>query len=391
MHYLAGQNLTRKQNMKLYTKVLLVSLLILCSFKAYAEDLTHVELMSKVLNSTVLVRVEKDNTITGHGSGVIISEDGNILTNYHVVHNADRIRVWLLKDRRRRYHKATVIGIDPVADLALIDIDPWPEEEFSYVNLEQNTANIIAGIDVYAIGAPLSLNWSVTKGVINSINRQSFLTPYVYLIQHDAVIQEGSSGGPLFNTDGNVIGINTYVIAPTKGKVQKIQIYSGMGYAIQIDTIANSLIWMAQGIEVPRPALKLNVINLNEDVALYILEKEGKEVPNTFGVIMNFVKEDDYASKQGLKNFDVIVAMDGYPINDMLDVASYMLNKKPQDIVYLMIIRDGEFIILPYILDELEIPMKFYDKDNIPTIPPKTEEEEEEDNGEYEFNDFDPE
>jgi serine protease Do len=347
--------------------------------------------MSKVLNSTVLVRVEKDNTITGHGSGVIISEDGNILTNYHVVHNADRIRVWLLKDRRRRYHKATVIGIDPVADLALIDIDPWPEEEFSYVNLEQNTANIIAGIDVYAIGAPLSLNWSVTKGVINSINRQSFLTPYVYLIQHDAVIQEGSSGGPLFNTDGNVIGINTYVIAPTKGKVQKIQIYSGMGYAIQIDTIANSLIWMAQGIEVPRPALKLNVINLNEDVALYILEKEGKEVPNTFGVIMNFVKEDDYASKQGLKNFDVIVAMDGYPINDMLDVASYMLNKKPQEIVYLMIIRDGEFIILPYILDELEIPMKFYDKDNIPTIPPKTEEEEEEDNGEYEFNDFDPE
>ena len=378
--------------MKLYTKVLLVSLLTLCTFKAYAEDLTHVELMSKVLNSTVLVRVEKDNAVTGHGSGVIISEDGNILTNYHVVNNADRIRVWLHKDRRRRYHTATVIGIDPVADLALIDIDPWPEEEFSYVNLEYDTDKIIAGTEVYAVGAPLSLNWSVTKGIINSINRQSFLTPYVYLIQHDAVIQEGSSGGPLFNTDGNVIGINTYVIAPTKGKVQKIQIYSGMGYAVQIDTIANSLLWMTQGIEVPRPALKLNVINLNVDVASYILEEEGKEVPNTFGIIMNFLEEGDYGSLQGLKNFDVIVAMDGYPINDMLDVASYMLNKKPQEIVYLMIIRDGEFIILPYLLDKLDFPMEYYDKDNVTFIPPNTEEEEEEeaeDNGEYEFNDFD--
>ena len=392
MHYLAGRNLIRKYNMKIYTKFLLVSLLTLCTFKAYAEELTHVDLMSKALNSTVLVRVEKDNMVTGHGSGVIISEDGNILTNYHVVHNADKIRVWLHKDRRRRYHTATVIGIDPVADLALIDIDPWPEEEFSYVNLEYDTDKIIAGTEVYAVGAPLSLNWSVTKGIINSINRQSFLTPYVYLIQHDAVIQEGSSGGPLFNTDGNVIGINTYVIAPTKGKVQKIQIYSGMGYAVQTDTIANSLLWMTQGIEVPRPALKLNVINLNVDVASYILEEEGKEVPNTFGIIMNFLEEGDYGSLQGLKNFDVIVAMDGYPINDMLDVASYMLNKKPQEIVYLMIIRDGEFIILPYLLDKLDFPMEYYDKDNVTFIPPNTEEEEEEeaeDNGEYEFNDFD--
>ena len=375
MHYLAGRNLIRKYNMKIYTKFLLVSLLTLCTFKAYAEELTHVDLMSKALNSTVLVRVEKDNMVTGHGSGVIISEDGNILTNYHVVHNADKIRVWLHKDRRRRYHTATVIGIDPVADLALIDIDPWPEEEFSYVNLEYDTDKIISGTEVYAVGAPLSLNWSVTKGIINSINRQSFLTPYVYLIQHDAVIQEGSSGGPLFNTDGNVIGINTYVIAPTKGKVQKIQIYSGLGYAVQIDTIANSLLWMTQGIEVPRPALKLNVINLNVDVASYILEEEGKEVPNTFGVIMNFLEEDDYGSKQGLKNYDVVVAMDGYPINDMIDVATYMVNKKPYEIVYLMIIRKGEFLILPYKLDKLEIPMEYYDKDNITTIPPNSEEE----------------
>ena len=364
--------------MKLYAKILLVSLLTLCTFKANADDLAHVDLMSKILNSTVLVRVEKDNVTAGHGSGVIISEDGNILTNYHVVHKADKIKVWLHKDRRRRSHEATVIGIDPVSDLALIDIDPWPDEEFIYAGLEPDVTKIIAGVDVYAVGAPLSLGWSVTKGVINSINRPSFLTPYVYLIQHDAVIQEGSSGGPLFNLNGNVIGINTYVIAPTRGKIQKIQIYSGMGYAVQTDTIANSLIWMTQGVEVPRPAMKLNVINLNDEVRKYILDKEGKEVPNTFGIVMNFLEEGDYGSLQGLKNLDVIVAMDGYPINDMRDMATYMQNKKPYEVVYLMIIRNGEFQILPYKLDKLEIPMEYYDRDNVTTIPPNTEGEKEE-------------
>ena len=342
--------------MKVYAKIFLVSLLLLSPVKTYAQDMTHVDLMSKILNSTVLVKVEKGNQSGGHGSGVIISADGNILTNYHVIHKADKIKVWLHKNRYRGYHTATVIGIDPVADLALIDIDPRPDEEFIHASLEPNDTKTIVGVDVYAVGAPLSLRWSVTKGIINSINRQSFLTPYVYLIQHDAVIQEGSSGGPLFNTSGNVIGINTYVIAPTKGKIEKLQAYSGMGYAVQTDSILQSLVWMAQGVEVPRPAMKLNVINLNDEVRQFLKEKEeGKLIPNTFGIIMNFLKEDSYGTLQGLKNLDVIVAIDGYPINDMRDMAAYMLTKKPYDTIYLMIIRNGEFQILPYKLDKLEI------------------------------------
>ena len=371
--------------MKVYAKILLVSLLLLSPVKTYAQDMTHVDLMSKVLNSTVLVRVEKGNQSGGHGSGVIISADGNILTNYHVIHGADKIRVLLHKDKGRNYHEAKVVGIDPVSDLALIDIDPWPEEVFNHASLEYDTTKIIAGVDVYAVGAPLSLQWSVTKGVINSINRQSFLTPYVYLIQHDAVIQEGSSGGPLFNTDGRVIGINTYVIAPTKGKIEKLQSYSGMGYAVQTDVIASSLMWMSQGLTTSRPSLKLNVINLNDDVRKFILDKEGREVPNTFGIIMNFLDEDEYGYKEGMRNFDVIVAMDGYPVNDMRDMATYMANKKPHDTVYLMIIRNGEFQILPYKLDELAIPMEYYDRDNVSTIPPQEQEEEDvppEDDGE---------
>ena len=307
--------------------------------------------------------------------GVIISADGNILTNYHVVHKADRIRVWLHKDKRRHSHEATVLGIDPVADLALLDIDPRPDEKFVYANLELDNTKVMVGVDVYAVGAPLSLYWSVTKGVINSIDRSSFLTPYVYLIQHDAVIQEGSSGGPLFNTHGNIVGINTYVIAPARGTIEKVQIYSGMGYAVQINEIGNSLLWMMKGLGVPRAAMKLNVVNLTEDVRRYLLEEEGREVPNTFGLIMNFLKEGDYGSKQGLENYDVIVAIDGYPINDMVDAATYMANKKPYETIYLMIIRNGEFKILPYKLGKLEIPMKFYDRDITLPNPSNTEEE----------------
>ena len=368
-----------------------MSLLTLCTFNAYAGEWTHVDLMSKIINSTVLIKVEQDNAVTGSGSGVIISTDGNILTNYHVVHKADRIRVWLRKDRHRQYHEATVIGIDPISDLALIDIDPWPNEKFVHANLELDTKQTFVGIDVYAVGAPLSLSWTVTKGIVNSINRPSFLTPYVHLIQHDAVIQQGSSGGPLFNTNGNVIGINTYIIAPSRGtSMQKIQVYSGMGYAVQVNEVANSLLWMEKGLEVPRAALKLNVINLTEDVRKYILKEEGVDIPNTFGIIMNFLKEGDYGSKQGLQNLDVIVAIDGYPINDMTDVASYMANKKPYETVYLMIIRNDIFQLIPYKLSKLDVPMEYYDKDGVaPPAPNIEEDKEEEDNGEYDFNDFD--
>ncbi len=152
-----------------------------------------------------------------------------------------------------------------------------------------------------------------------------------------------------------------------------------MGYAVHTDSIVQSLVWMAQGVEGPRPAMKLNVINLNDEVRQFLKEKEeGKLIPNTFGIIMNFLKEDSYGTLQGLKNLDVIVAIDGYPINDMRDMAAYMLTKKPYDTIYLMIIRNGEFQILPYKLDKLEIPMEYYDRDNGSVIPPSTEDEESE-------------
>ena len=349
----------------------LLWVLLLVPITTHAANLEK-ELVDKLLNATVrVVSYTTEIEAKGVGAGVIISESGLILTNYHVIHGAIKVKVYLRKDRMRTPHIATIKAIDPVSDLALLDIDPWPEEVFYPVELEDNMDNMYVGSEVIAVGHPLRLPWTVTKGIINYINRPSFITPYVFLIQHDAIINQGNSGGPLFNLQGNLIGINTYMIAP-EGK------YSGMGYAVQIDTVAKSLTQMMELGEVIRPAMRLNLLQLNDDVRNFILDKEDPDpyVPNSFGMIMNFIEPDSHADKQGMKNFDVIVSVDGYPINDMRDIQRVMYDKKPGELIYLLVNRKGEFILIPFVLETLELADDFYDEEE-PTgdVPPDDSEE----------------
>ena len=358
----------------------LLWVLLLVPMSTHAADLEK-ELVGKILNSTVrIVAYEEDGiTARGVGSGVIVSESGLILTNYHVIHKAHKLKVYLWKDRYRKPHIATITGTDPLADLALLDIDPWPDETFHIAELETNIEKVYAGVGVIAVGHPLRMQWTVTRGITNAVNRLSFITPYVMLLQHDAVINEGNSGGPLFNLDGNLIGINTYMIAPNEN-------YTGMGYAVQIDSVARSLGQMIELGVVIRPALKLNLIPLNEDVRNFIFQEEEPDpyIPNTFGVIMNFVEPDSHAAKQGMKNFDVVVSMDGFPTNDMREITSVMNTKQPGEMVYLLVNRQGEYIIIPYVLKTLEMQLDYYDKDRqsgaVP--PPDPEEKDLEDSAE---------
>jgi serine protease Do len=245
-----------------------------------------------------------------------------------------------------------------------LNIDVKKDDFFTVSDFEYNGNVVYAGTNVIAVGHPLSLNWSVSKGAINAVNRPSFLTPYVSLIQHDAVIQQGSSGGPLFNDQGNLIGINTYVIAPLE---KDVAVYAGMGYAVQGDDVYTSFVKMlSDGNPVGlRPAMRLDIINLNEDTTTSIREQHPDVyIPNTFGLISNKIDPDSHAASQGLKDFDVIVAMDGYPVNTMTELSNYLKdNKSPGDTVYLTILRQKEFIIVPYVLMDLEVPASFYDKD----------------------------
>ena len=342
--------------------------LLLLPITSHAVDLDK-ELVEKMLNATVRVVNYQEGRVlgTGVGAGVIISKSGLILTNYHVVHKSQELKVYLWKDRYRKPHAAKVIGTDPIADLALLDIDPRPNEVLRPAELESEVPDIYAGTEVIAVGHPLSLQWSVSRGIINAINRSSFITPYVFLIQHDAAINEGNSGGPLFNAKGNLIGINTYIIAP------KDSGYSGMGYAVQLDSVSRSLTQMMELGVVIRPALKLNIIPLTDDLRNFIEQKEDPApfIPNTFGVVMNFLEEE--ALEQGLQNFDVIVAMDGFPINDMRDIATIMYDKTPGQTVYLLINRNGEFVLKPYVLGSLDMDLTYYDRGDRSSVPPKRE------------------
>ena len=344
-------------------KYILATILLCFSISVSAEELTHRQLIGNLLNSTVKIATFTDDG-RASGSGVIMHASGLILTNYHVVHNSNRLKVWLYENRDKQYHEAKVIGIDPAADLALLNIDVKKDDFFTVSDFEYNGNVVYAGTNVIAVGHPLSLNWSVSKGAINAVNRPSFLTPYVSLIQHDAVIHQGSSGGPLFNDQGNLIGINTYVIAPLE---KGVAVYAGMGYAVQGDDVYTSFVKMLEDGDTVglRPAMRLDIINLNEDITTSIKEQHPDVyIPNTFGLISNKIEPDSYAASQGIRDFDVIVAMDGYPINTMTELSNYLKdNKSPGDTVYLTILRQKEFIIVPYVLMDLEVPESFYDKD----------------------------
>jgi len=344
-------------------KYIIATILLCLSFGVSAEERTHKELIGDLLNSTVkIATVTEDGRAAG--SGVIMHESGLILTNYHVVHKSNILKVWLYGNRNKQYYIAKVIGVDPAADLALLDIDPKEGDYFTVGEFEYDGDKVYAGTDVIAVGHPLSLNWTVSRGTLNAVNRPSFLTPYVSLIQHDAVIQQGSSGGPLFNGAGKLIGINTYVIAPT---VKGVPIYAGMAYAVQGNDVHTSYVKMLSDGDVNglRPALRLDIINLNEDTELGIREQHPDiYLPNTFGLVSNVIDPESHAAQQGLESFDVIVALDGFPVNTIDDMSKYLKETKvPGDIVYLMILRHKEFLIIPYLLVELEVPIDFYDKE----------------------------
>jgi len=339
----------------------LISLFVVTAdvFALPSQDIIH-----KARDATVIVAATSEEypQVGGFGSGVLLDEEGTILTNYHVIHRAEQIKVWFYDEDDYNYYPAEIIGIDPTADLALLRLDPTFLEirevgKLSYLEIEDK--NFKVGQSVTAHGHMLGNQWSVTQGIINHIERPGKLTPYVNILQHTAQIHQGNSGGPLVTDDGKIIGINTYIISllPRGG-------YSGIAYAIRGDTIRYSVDQMLESGEVIRPGFKANFASLNEFVVKELIEKyPNYSIPNTLGLIARNIEEDDYAYQNGLRLLDTVVSLDGVPINGMFEVKDLMLNYKPGDIVELLIIRHKQFMILQYKLGELEFSyLEYYDK-----------------------------
>ena len=268
------------------------------------------------------------NEQRGSGSGIIISADGYILTNNHVVENASKVTVGL-SDKRQ--FDATVVGTDPLTDLAVVKI----EASNLPVAFLGNSDNLKVGQWVMAIGNPLSLSSTVTAGIVSAIGRgQLGLIRDSYgvenFIQTDAAINPGNSGGALVDLSGSVIGINSAIAAGGGGT------YIGYGFAIPVNlakAVAQDLI--AHG-KVSRGYIGINIGEVDNAIAKSL----GMDAPK--GIIIQGIVEDGAASKADLKAGDIILEIDGREVNRPNELQSYVASLTAGTTVNLKIFRDGK-------------------------------------------------
>ncbi len=271
----------------------------------------------------------------GVGSGVIVSEDGYILTNNHVVENSDELTV-LLSDKRRA--KAEIIGLDPRTDLAVIkvDFDNLPVLSFG------DSDKLRVGEWVMAIGNPFGLDHTVTAGIVSAKGRGNVLdrNSYENFIQTDAAINPGNSGGALVDLEGNLMGINTAIYSRTGG-------YTGIGFAVPANMARNIMTRLVKDGRISRGYLGVQISNLDEDLAASM------SLETAAGVLINEIVEDGPSIDSGLQMEDVVVALNGRDVEDVDDLRNRIADIAPGTEVELKIVRDGESRTIAVELGEL--------------------------------------
>jgi serine protease Do len=272
----------------------------------------------------------------GLGSGIIIEPDGFILTNYHVVREANKLKVILSDDGRKEYD-AKVIGSDPKTDLAVIKIEA---KNLPYARLGDSD-QLRVGEWVLAIGAPFGLSHTVTAGIISAKGRSGWrVSDYEDFIQTDAAINPGNSGGPLVNLRGEVVGINTAIASNTGG-------YEGIGFSIPSNMAKQLLPTLKTGGKVVRGYLGVVIQNVTGELA----ERFG--LKSTAGVLISEIKPDSAAARAGLEVGDVVVELNGKPIEDVNQLRNAVAASKPGTKVSLTVLRDGKEKEMPVQLGEL--------------------------------------
>ena len=277
------------------------------------------------------------------GSGFIISEDGTVVTNNHVIANAEDIIV-RIKDKE---YKAAVVGADPYADIAVLKIET--NEKFTPVKFgDSDKARV--GDWVVAIGNPFGLGGTVTSGIISARNRDINLTRYDDFIQTDASINQGNSGGPLFNLDGDVIGINTAIIAP--GQAGSI----GIGFAIPANAASNVIDQLIKFGETRRGWLGVRIQQVTKEIA----EVENLKKPQ--GALVASVSDKSPADKAGIKPGDIILEFDGKKIDTMRTLPKVVANTAVGKSVQLKIWRNKRMVSKRLVLGRLESSSEFKEK-----------------------------
>jgi serine protease Do len=259
--------------------------------------------------------------VTGQGSGFFISADGYAVTNNHVVENAESVKV--TTDDGKIY-TAKVIGTDPRTDLALIKVDGT---NFPYVKLADDTPRV--GDWVLAVGNPFGLGGTVTAGIVSARGRDIGAGPYDDFIQIDAPVNKGNSGGPTFDVDGNVIGVNTAIYSPSGGSV-------GIAFAIPADTVKSVIAQLREKGTVTRGWIGVQIQPVTPDIA------DSMGLKQATGALVAEPQPNSPAVKAGIESGDVITSVNGKEVRDARQLARTIGTMAPGTTVTLELIHQGQ-------------------------------------------------
>ena len=258
--------------------------------------------------------------VTGQGSGFFITADGYAVTNNHVVQNAENVQV--ATDDGKTY-TAKVIGTDSRTDLALIKVDG---KDFPYVKLSDSAPRV--GDWVLAVGNPFGLGGTVTAGIVSARGRDIGAGPYDDFIQIDAPVNKGNSGGPSFDVDGNVIGVNTAIFSPSGGSV-------GIAFDIPADTVKGVVAQLREKGSVSRGWIGVQIQPVTADIA------DGLGLKKAAGALVSEPQPNSPASKAGIESGDVVTAVDGNSITDARELARRIGTMAPGTTVKLALLHQG--------------------------------------------------
>jgi serine protease Do len=258
----------------------------------------------------------------GVGSGFIISPDGEIVTNHHVIDGADSVLVKLSDGRELQ---ATVVGSDPLTDIALLRVES--AEDLPVIRLGSSD-EMRPGDEVFAVGNPFGLGGTVTSGIVSATSRDIRSGPYDDFIQTDAAINRGNSGGPLFNNEGAVIGMNTAIFSPDGGSV-------GIGFAVPSDLIRTIVADLEDDGTITRGWLGVQIRPMTDEVAGVL----GYGAPR--GAVIEAVTEDSPADRAGLAEGDIILSFNGTEVLDLRDLTRAVAETAPDAKAEVVVLHRG--------------------------------------------------
>jgi len=307
---------------------------------------------------------ETDTSQNAVCSGVIVDDVGHVLTNYHCIHNQKTIFLYYYDREDWGEYKVEIVGRDPLADLALLKILD-SDKKLKPLKFAKDTDKLEVGTEVFALGHPMGMAWTTTKGIISS-NERYARHPYIHALQTDAAINKGNSGGPLLNMQGEIIGINALMVS-------RISESAGVGIAIRGDIVQESLKSMLKTGTVSRPAIGIQIMSLGHPrqrnkVLKKFPEVNPDHIPNVSGMFVSDATDNDLP--KGIKKHDTVIGIDGELFNDGVKFSNLLENHKVGDKVTLILVRKGRYMLVDVVLREFPIDLTLLYPE-VPMLPPK--------------------